>query len=77
MRSSRELVGADDPQIGRVLFCRQDRRLPLPGEILEGVCVEQRLVDSLRWRSLMSESGRLATTFLTRRLSIDDVLAAP
>jgi hypothetical protein len=45
MRSSQELVGADDPQIGRVLFCLQDRRLPLAGQVLEALSVEQRLVE--------------------------------
>jgi hypothetical protein len=43
---ARELVAADDPQVGRVLFCLQDRRLPLTGQILEGVGVEQRLVET-------------------------------
>jgi hypothetical protein len=34
-----ELVAADDPQVGPVLLCLQNCRLPLPGQILEGVSV--------------------------------------
>ena len=45
MRSSRELIAADDPQAGPVLFCLQDRRLPLAGQILKAVGLEQRLVE--------------------------------
>jgi ATP-dependent DNA ligase len=45
MRSSRELVGANDPQIGRVLLCLQDRRPPLTRKILEAVGSEQRLLE--------------------------------
>jgi len=47
MRNSSELVAAHDPQIGRVLFCLQHGRLPLTGQVLEGVGVEQRLVELL------------------------------
>jgi hypothetical protein len=45
MRSRRELVAADDPQVGRVRFCLQDRRLPLPRQVLEGLGVEELLVE--------------------------------
>jgi hypothetical protein len=45
MRSSRELVGANDPQIWARSLCLQDRRLPLTGQVLEDVSVEQRLVE--------------------------------
>jgi hypothetical protein len=45
MRSCRELVAADDPQAGPVLFCLQDRRVPLAGQILDGVGVQERLVE--------------------------------
>jgi hypothetical protein len=43
-----EVVAADDPQVGPVLLGLQDRRLPLPGQILEAVGVEQRLWNSRR-----------------------------
>jgi hypothetical protein len=35
-----ELAAADDPQVGLVLLCLKDRRLPLAGQILEAVRVE-------------------------------------
>jgi hypothetical protein len=38
-------VAVDDPQIRPPLLCLQDRRLPLPGQILEGVRVKQRLLE--------------------------------
>jgi hypothetical protein len=34
------LTAAHDPQLGPVLFSRQDRRPPLPGQILEAVGIE-------------------------------------
>jgi hypothetical protein len=45
IRNSPELLAADDPQVGPVLFCLQDRRLPLTGQVLEGVSVQERLVE--------------------------------
>jgi hypothetical protein len=33
-------VAADDPQLRPVLLCLQNRRLPLPRQILKSVCVE-------------------------------------
>src|SRR5215211_7520016 len=39
------LIAADDPQLGPVLFGLQDGRLPLPRQILEGVSIEQRLLE--------------------------------
>jgi hypothetical protein len=35
----------EDPQVGPVLLSLQDRRLPLPGQVLEGLGVEHRLVE--------------------------------
>jgi hypothetical protein len=32
-------------RLGRFCSASQDRRLPLPRQILEGACVEQRLVE--------------------------------
>ena len=43
-------------------------RVPLAGEVLEGLGVEQRLVNSRRWRVLIYDSGAYGTTFSTRRL---------
>jgi hypothetical protein len=40
-----ELAAVDDLQVGPVPFCLHDRGLPLPGEILEAVGVEQRHVE--------------------------------
>jgi hypothetical protein len=40
-----ELVAADDPQVRPVLFRLEDRRLPLPGQVLEAVGVEKSLVE--------------------------------
>jgi hypothetical protein len=34
------LVDADDPRRGPILFGLQDRRLPLSGQVLEGVGIE-------------------------------------
>ena len=41
----RRLVVADGLELRPVLFRLQDRRLPLPWQILEGVGLEQRLVE--------------------------------
>ena len=40
-----ELVAADDPHVRPILLCLQDRRLPLPRQILEAFRVEQHLVE--------------------------------
>jgi hypothetical protein len=40
----RGLKVRDKPQLRPVLLCLEDRRLPLPRQVLEGVGVEQRLV---------------------------------
>jgi hypothetical protein len=45
MRNSSELAASDDPQVGPVGFRLENRCLPLAGQILEGVSVEQRLVE--------------------------------
>src|SRR5919109_4993141 len=45
MRNSPEVVGANYPQLRACRFCLQDRRLPLARQILEGVSVEQGLVE--------------------------------
>ena len=39
------LVAGDDAQLRPVLFRREDRRLPLPRQILEAVGLKQRLVE--------------------------------
>jgi hypothetical protein len=39
---------ADESQLRPVLLRLQDRRLPLPSQILERACLEQRLLDSRR-----------------------------
>ena len=44
-RSTGRLVAADQPQRWPVLLGLHDRRLPLPGQVLKGVGLEQRLVE--------------------------------
>jgi hypothetical protein len=43
-----DLVAIDDPQVGLVLFCLLDRRLPPPRQVPKGVGLEQRLVELAR-----------------------------
>src|SRR5918995_1625313 len=43
--TTRVLIFVGDPQLRPVFFGLQDRRLPLPGQILEAVRVEHRLVE--------------------------------
>ena len=43
--AAQRLVAADDPQFRPALLCLQNRRLPHPGQILEAVSLEQRLVE--------------------------------
>jgi len=45
MRSRHALVAGDDPQVRHVPFGLQDRRLPLPRQVLEALSLEQRLVE--------------------------------
>jgi hypothetical protein len=65
----RQLAAADDPQIGPVLLCLQDRRLPLAGQIFEGVRVEESLVELPALEVAQLGQGCVSDTFSTRRLN--------
>jgi hypothetical protein len=65
----RELGAADDPQVGPVLLCLQDRCLPLAGQILEGLRVEEGLVELPALDVAHLWQLWVGTTFWTRRLN--------
>jgi hypothetical protein len=44
-------------QVRPVLLCRENRRLPLTGQILEGIGVEGRLVELTTLAGVISHSG--------------------
>jgi hypothetical protein len=45
IRDLSELAVPYDPQLRPILLRLEDRRLPLPGQILEAVGIEQRLLE--------------------------------
>jgi len=62
-------TGRSQPCSKVELFCLQDRRLPLTGQILEGVSVEQRLVEFAALNLAHVRPRRVGDNFRTQRLS--------
>jgi len=60
---------ADDTQVGPVLLRLQDRRLPLPRQILKAAGLEHRLVELSTLKIAQLRQRRVADDFSMRRLS--------
>jgi hypothetical protein len=67
--SALDLVAADKPQLRPVLLSRQDRRLPLPRQILKIVRLEQRRVELSALKIVQLRERWVADDLSTRRLS--------
>jgi hypothetical protein len=71
-----ELAAVDDLQLGPVRFCLHDRRVPLPGQILEAVGVDWRLVKLAAPEVTDIAERRVADYSPTRRLSSAPAIGA-
>ncbi len=67
--SAHELVAGDDAQLRPVLLGLEDRRLPLAGEILEAVRVDELLLELSTLKVAHLRLRRVADDLSTRRLS--------